>query len=64
MNINTKVTSAIHEKGEYLTVDLFFNNPHVDRFILNIIKKEIILEMHIDKPCPHTRDFSHELGHA
>lgn len=18
----------------------------------------------IDKPCPHTRDFSHELGHA
>ena len=48
MNINTKVTSAIHEKGEYLTVDLFFNNPHVDRFIINIIKKEIILEMHID----------------
>ena len=48
MNINTKVTSAIHEKGEYLTVDLFFNNPHVDRFIVNIIKKEIILEMHID----------------
>lgn len=48
MNINTKVTSAIHEKGEYLTVDLFFNNSHVDRFIINIIKKEIILEMHID----------------
>ena len=48
MNINTKVTSAIHEKGEYLTVDLFFNNLHVDRFIINIIKKEIILEMHID----------------
>ena len=48
MNINTKVTSVVHEKGEYLTVDLFFNNPHVDRFIINIIKKEIILEMHID----------------
>ena len=48
MNINTKVTSAIHEKRESLTVDLFFNNPHVDRFIINIIKKEIILEMHID----------------
>lgn len=48
MNINTKVTSVVHEKGEYLTVDLFFNNSHVDRFIINIIKKEIILEMHID----------------
>ena len=48
MNINTKVTSAIYEKGEYLTVDLFFNDTHVDRFIINIIKKEIILEMHID----------------
>ena len=48
MNINTKVTSVVHEKGEYLTVDLFFNSPHVDRFIINIIKKEIILEMHID----------------
>ena len=48
MNINTKVTSVVHEKGEYLTVDLFFNNPHVDRFIINIIKKEIVLEMHID----------------
>lgn len=48
MNINTKVTSAVHKKGDYLTVDLFFNNPHVDRFIINIVKKEIMLEMHID----------------
>ena len=25
--------------------------------------KKMIEEL-IDKPCPHTRDFSHELGHA
>ena len=30
--------------------------------ILDKIKKTIYTEF--DKPCPHTRDFSRELGHA
>ena len=25
---------------------------------------EILKKEGFDKPCPHTRDFSHELGHA
>lgn len=26
--------------------------------------KDVYECIYIDKPCPHTRDFSHELGHA
>ena len=29
----------------------------------NYLKKQL-RDVTVDKPCPHTRDFSHELGHA
>ena len=48
MIINTKVTAHISKNGEYLTVYLYFNNTRVNHFIVNTIKKEIILGMQRD----------------
>ena len=45
---------------QYFNLEQLLNNQ---RNLDNKFKEKMGFDK-IDKPCPHTRDFSHELGHA
>ena len=45
---------------QYFSLEQLLN---IQRNLDNKFKEKMGFDK-IDKPCPHTRDFSHELGHA
>ena len=68
MNLDWEITGEAKgvNSNNVFSVELFLNDRSVGFLNMNLETERVDNSLFdfFDKPCPHTRDFSHELGHA